>query len=321
MHLSAAVAILAASSLLVACDGANARSGDRTIVAFNAGSLARPLRAALDTFALREAITIEQESAGSLETARKLTELGKVPDVIALADEEIFPQLLVPARMDWYAQFARNRMVIAYTRTSRHAREVGTSNWWRVLQRPDVEVGRSDPDLDPNGYRTMLVLQLAERHYAEPGLAARLLARSPARNVRPKETDLVGLLQAGEMDYIWSYESMAQAAGLQWIQLPPEIDLGDPARAAEYGAASIRVPGRTPGDTIVFHGEPIVYAISVPRDAPHRELGERFVAWLLSEEGRGVLRAARLDALESPQLVGEVPASLRGRLVGPGGGP
>src|SRR5512143_60138 len=44
------------------------------IVAFNAGSLARPMRTALDSFAAREQVEVRQESAGSLETARKLTE-------------------------------------------------------------------------------------------------------------------------------------------------------------------------------------------------------------------------------------------------------
>ena len=309
-----AAATLAAVSIALACDGGDASAGDRRLVVFNAGSLARPIRAALDTFATRHRVTIEQESAGSLESARKLTELDKIPDVIALADREIFPRLLVPSYMDWYAHFARNRMVVAFTDGSRHASAISPENWWRVLQRSDVEVGRSDPNLDPNGYRTLLVLQLAERRYGEPGLGDRLLARSPARNVRPKEADLVGLLQAGELDYIWSYESMAQAAGLRYVQLPPAIDLGDPSRAEEYGAASVRVAGRTPGDTLVFHGEPIVYALSIPRAAPHRELAETFVAWLLSPDGQRVLRAARLDALESPEIIGDVPAALRERL-------
>lgn len=316
MRIPAALAALIASSIVLACGGDTDPAGERRLIAFNAGSLARPMRAALDTFALRHDIVIEQESAGSLESARKLTELGKVPDVIALADREIFPQLLVPAQADWYASFARNRMVVAYTDESRYASEISPESWWRVLQRPDVEVGRSDPDLDPNGYRTLLVLQLAERHHGQPGLGERLLARSPSRNVRPKETDLLGLLQAGELDYIWSYQSMAQAAGLRYVQLAPEIDLGDPARAADYRTATVRVAGRTPGDTLVFHGEPIVYALSIPSAAPHRELAEQFVAWLLSADGRRVLRTARLDALDTPELAGEVPASLRERLGG-----
>ena len=297
-------------------DASRRRSAAGPLVVYNAGSLARPLRAALDSFARREGVTVEQESAGSLETARKLTELGHVPDVVALADAEVFPQLLVPAQTTWYAEFARNRMVIAYTERSRFAGEVSADDWWKVLQRPGVEVGRADPSLDPNGYRTLLTLQLAERFYGQPGLAARLLAAAPPRNVRPKEADLVGLLQAGELDYIWSYESIAQGAGLRYLTLPHQIDLGTPADSAYYATASVRVRGRTPRDTVEFRGTPIVYALSIPRAAPHRELGERFVAFLLSPDGRAVLRGARLHALEAPVVVGTgAPAAVTARVA------
>jgi molybdate/tungstate transport system substrate-binding protein len=295
--------------LVAACSGGDRTARDQpaergTIVAFNAGSLARPLRAALDTFARRHDVTVQQENAGSLETARKLTELGKVPDVIALADHEVFPQLLLPEHVGWYVEFARNRMVIAYTERSRHADEITGDNWYQVLARPGVEVGRADPNLDPNGYRTLLTLQLAERHYRQPGLYRRLLAAAPPRNVRPKEADLVGLLQAGELDYIWSYESIAQAAGLRFVRLPSAIDLGDPADSAFYVGAVVRVTGHTPRDTVEFRGAPIVYALSIPRRAPHPDLAARFVAFLLSEDGKRVLRQARLDALDRPVLVG-----------------
>ena len=297
-------------------DSANAAgraAGERTIVVFNAGSLARPLRAAVDSFARREGVRVEQENAGSLETARKLTELGKIPDLIALADAEVFPQLLVPDHVSWYAAFARNRMVLAYTDRSRGAAEMDSANWWRVLQRPGVAVGRADPNLDPNGYRTLLVLQLAERHYAQPGLAARLLAASPPANVRPKEADLVGLLQAGEFDYIWSYESMARATGLRFVTLPPSIDIGSVADSQRYAAASVRVAGRTPRDSLTIRGRPIVYALSVPRGAPHPALAERLAAFLLSPDGVRIMRAEQLDALFPAAIVGTgVPVALRG---------
>jgi molybdate/tungstate transport system substrate-binding protein len=287
-----------------------------TLTVFNAGSLARPMRAALDSFARRENVTVEQESAGSLESARKITELGKVPDVIALADEEVFPQLLVPEHARWYAGFARNRMVLAYTDRSTHADEIDASNWFDVLARPGVEVGRADPNLDPNGYRTLLVLQLAERHYRRPGLAARVLAAIPARNVRPKEADLVGLLQVGEMDYVWSYESIARGVGLRYLALPHEIDLGDLADSALYRDASVRVTGKSPTDSITFRGRPIVYALTIPTRAPSPALAERFVAFLLAPEGVAILRAAKLDALDRPVLVGDgVPAAVA-RLAG-----
>ncbi|MGH7695081.1 MAG: hypothetical protein ACRENH_08870, partial [Gemmatimonadaceae bacterium] len=52
------------------------------LIVYTAGSLARPIRAALDSFVATANVAVDLESAGSLETARKLTELGKIPDVI-----------------------------------------------------------------------------------------------------------------------------------------------------------------------------------------------------------------------------------------------
>lgn len=304
--------LLAAAALLAGCRGRGS-DGDSAgrIVVFNAGSLAIPVRAALDSFAAREHVTIAQENAGSLETARKLTDLGHIPDVIALADYEVFPQYLMPAQTEWYLDFARNRMVLAYTPKSRFADEINAENWWKIVQRPGVQVGRSDPNLDPNGYRTLLTMQLAEKHYGVPGLYDTLLAHAPRNNMRPKEADLVGLVQAGEMDYIWSYESLASAAGLKFVQLPAAIDLSSPADSASYATAQVRVRGKTPGDTVTFRGQPIVYALSIPKKAPHPELAERFVAYLISGDGARIMRATGLDVLDAPIVVGSgVPAAV-----------
>jgi molybdate/tungstate transport system substrate-binding protein len=278
---------------------------DGPLVVFNAGSLARPIRAALDTFAVREGVRFEQEQAGSLETARKVTELGRVPDVIALADYEIFPQLLVPEHTSWYARFARNRMVLAHTHRSRHANEITPANWWQVILRPGVETGHSDPNLDPAGYRSLLVMQLAERYYRQPGLAARLRRAVPARNVRPKEIDLVALLETAELDYAFEYESVARGASLSFLALPDSISLGNLSDSVFYETAVVRVVGRRPGDSLTVRGEPIVYALSIPRRAAHPQLAERFVMFLMSEDGRRVLRANHLDALDSAVITGE----------------
>jgi len=302
-----------AALLTVGCGGERASKGtasdslggdDRRIVVYNAGSLALPLRAALDSFAAREPVTVEQENAGSLETARKLTELGKIPDIVAVADYEVIPLLLIPQHASWYAKFAHNRMVLAYQDRSRGASEINTGNWWQVVTRPGVQVGRADPSLDPNGYRTLLVWQLAERFYKQPGLEAKFLATAPQRNVRPKEADLVGLLQAGEFDYIWSYESIAQGAGLRYVTLPPEIDLSAPQDSAAYAVASTRVAGKTPRDSVTMRGQPIVYAFTVPTRAPHPEVAARFAAYLASPDGRRVLRGAKLDVLDRYEVVG-----------------
>ena len=301
-----------AALLLAACgpsaDGRAAETRD-TVVVYSAASLAVPLRATLDSFASPSGTVIQQENGASLELARRITELHRIPDLILLADQEVFPQLLVPGATSWFARFARNRMVVAYTNKSRYASELTAESWRRVLLRPDVVVGRTDPALAPAGYRTLLLYRLAESFYHDPGLASRLEARTPPRLMRGNASELAALLSAGELDYIVDYESLARATGLKYLTLPPEIDLGDAARAADYARASVRVVhGR---DTVVRTGAPILYGASVPRDAPHRAAGIRALAFLLGERGRTLLRARAVDALETPEMVGDsVPAEL-----------
>jgi len=298
--LPAAVVLLAAA--LVAC-GPNAPGARRdTVVVYVAASLAQPVRAVADSFARRTGAVVLIESGGSLEHARKLTELRRVPDVLLLADHEVFSELLMPAHVAWYAQFARNRMVIAYTARSRFAAEITVQNWREVLQRPGVEIGRPDPDRAPAGYRALLLLRLAESHYRDPGLGARILARSPPRNMRGNAAELAGLLRLGELDYIFEYESLARSHKFRFVTLPREIDLSDTALAQRYAAARVRVAGRSPRDSVTFVGGPILYGLSIPARAPHRAAAARFVDYLLGA-GKGALRAANVDLLEVPRVV------------------
>ncbi len=306
---------LAAPALLTAC---TTREIPPTVVVFHAGSLARPLRVAIDSFSARTSTPVVTIAAGSLEMARRITDLDDVPDIIALADEVVFPALLMPAEVRWYATFARNRMVIAHGPGARHVTELDTLTWWRVLSRSDVEVGRSDPTLDPAGYRALMALRLAEALYAEPDIARGVLARSPPRNVRPKSSDLIALVQAGDLDYAFVYESSARSAGLRWLPLPAAVNLGDDSRAASYASVSMRVPSTRRGDTIVVRGAPIRYAISIPERARHRAAAEQLMAFLLSPEGIATMRRAGLDAIQ-PTLVGSgVPATVQ-RAVDDGG--
>jgi molybdate/tungstate transport system substrate-binding protein len=297
-----------AIALTAACGGGGAAAARDTVVVYVAASLAQPMRAVADSFARRSGATVLMESGGSLEHARKLTELHRTPDVLALADHEVFPQLLMPAYVESYVEFARNRMVVAYTARSRFANEIRAANWREVLQRPGVEVGRPDPDRAPAGYRTLLVLRLAEVHYRDPGLAARLLARSPPRNMRGNAAELAGLLELGEFDYIFEYESLARSHGFPYVTLPREIDLGDPSLAGQYSRVSVRVAGQTPRDSVTFTGAPILYGLAVPRDAPHPAAARRFVEFLLGA-GKADLRAASVDMLDTARVVSAAAAA------------
>jgi molybdate/tungstate transport system substrate-binding protein len=269
-----------------------------TVVIFDAGTLAVPLKTVFDSFAVSHPAVLQQENAGSLETARKLIDLGKTPDVIALADYDIFPRLLMPKHTTWYTIFARNRMVLAYSATAKGAHDLTATNWWQVITKPGVEVGRSDPNLDPAGYRALLVFQLAEIEYRHPGLATALQGTASARDVRPKSADLVALLQTGELDYAFVYESTAQDAHLSYMSLPAHLNLGEPADSAFYARASVRVVGATPKDTIEIKGAPIRYGLSIPTAAPHPTAAKQFVDYLLSPTGVRIMRSRHLDALD-----------------------
>lgn len=280
------------------------------LLVFNAGSLAKPMGELLRAFAARHpGVEPRQENAGSVESARKLTELDRIPDLLAVADADVIEQLLIPRHATWSAAFARNAMVLAYTDSSRFAREITPLNWHWILRRPGVRTGRSDPALDPNGYRTLMVLQLTERATGERGLAAAVERAMPKRYMRPKEADLVALLQAGELDYIWSYRSIAMTNGLRAVDLPAEVDLADPARAALYGTATVTLPATPRRGPVTFRGAPIVYALTIPTQAPSPALAAAFVRFVLGPEGQRVLVANGFTLLERPLVRGAAAAA------------
>ncbi|HEY4218921.1 MAG TPA: extracellular solute-binding protein [Gemmatimonadaceae bacterium] len=310
--LAAAVAL----ATLISTDRAAARSSYRETTAqdsagpllvMNAASVTQPMKAVLDSFAARTNMRYALEPGASLEIARRVTELHREPDVIVLADPEVFPQLLMPAYTNWYALFGRNRIVLAYTAKSRGAAEINAQNWRTIIQRPGVETGRADPNTDPSGYRTLLTFQLAEQFYHEPGLGKRLLAAAPERNVRPREADQVGLLQTHELDYIWTYQNLADNDKLKYVQLPDAIDLGAPADSSIYAHASTRVVGKRPGDSLTVRGAPILFAVSSGRTAPHAAAAKRFIDYMLSADGQRILRGQHFDALAKPITVGTRP--------------
>lgn len=275
-----------------------------TVVLFIAASLTKPLQPALDAFAAKNDIVIQRESGASLEHVRKITELHRTPDLLLLADADVFPRFLVPQYASWYAEVARNRMVVAFTDKSKHGKEIRASNWTKVLSGNDVQVGRTDPNLAPVGYRTLLTLQLAERFYKQPGLAKTLLDHAPERNIRPNAAELAALLAAGELDYIYDYQSVAESNGFKFVRLPHEIDLGDPADAALYATASATVRGSEPGAKATFKGQPILYGAAIPKSAPHARAAAMLYRYLTSPEVVATLRKAHVDMLGHPIVHG-----------------
>ncbi|MDI3474345.1 MAG: molybdate/tungstate transport system substrate-binding protein [Thermococcaceae archaeon] len=126
--------------------------------------------------------------------------------------------------------------------------------------------------------------------------------------IRPKETDLTGLVESGSLDYFFIYKSVAEQHNLSYITLPDEINLKDFSKADYYGQVEITL-GST-GKTI--KAKPIVYGVTVLKDAPNRELAIEFLKFLLGEEGRKLFEENNQDFLNPPVAFGNVPEEIRG---------
>jgi len=309
-----AVLALAGCAPAPAADPSDQSVLEGKLIIFHAGSLTVPVKALSEAFQARHpGVTFETEAAGSRTTARKVSELGREADIVMSADYTVIDNLLIPDFADWNIRFARNTMVIAYPDGAQYAGEINGDNWYEILTREGVVYGHSDPNADPCGYRTLLVWQLAEAHYGVPGLNGTLEEHCPPENVRPKETDLIALMQSGDMDYAFEYRSIAVQHGLNFVELPDEINLSKVEQASFYGQATVEVSGTEPGTTITQVGKPIVYGVTISKNAPSPELALEFVKFLLGPEGQAIMEAQGQPPIVPP-VAGDrdaLPAALR----------
>jgi len=257
-------------------------SGD--LIIFHAGSLSVPMKEVAAEFnKLYPNVKVLMESAGSVASARKITDLNRPCDILASADHTVIDNMLIPNYADWDIRFVSNEMSIVYQESSRYAAQINAGNWYDLLLKKDVVFGRADPNSDPCGYRTVQTLQLAEKYYKKPGLA-KTFTEKDQNNMRPKEVDLIALLESGSTDYIFIYKSVAIQHKLKYIVLPDEINLKSQANAALYATALTEINGKEPGKKETVKGEPMIYGITIIRDAPNKAAAQAFLEFLLSKD-------------------------------------
>jgi len=269
-------------------DVGNGKFAGRLVI-FHAGSLTIPMEAMSKAFCQQHpGVDVFCESAGSRHCARKICDLGKRCDVMASADGKVIKNLLMPKFAGWYIEFANNELVLVYN--AKKMGQVTIENLPdKLLQRDNIY--RSDPDLDPCGYRTLMVWQLMEKYYNRPGLYDKLLVISGANKTRPKETDLLSLFEIGQIDCFFIYRSVAQQHSLAYLELPDEVNLSDPKLADLYAQAKVEVSGSTPGETLTLTGAPIVYGLTIPVNSEQPELAAAFVRFMVGREGQKILES------------------------------
>ncbi len=277
---------------------------------FHAGSLSVPMQELEEKFeTLHPNVDVQREPAGSRACIQKITELNKQSDILASADYTLIPSMMMPEYTNWYLAFAKNQIVIAYTDDSKYSSEVNSDNWYEILRRPDVTFGFSNPNDDPCGYRSVMVTQLSEAHYADESIFDDLMGDNTAITMtfengtytavmpaseyiepntkkimmRSMEVELSSALEIGEIDYFYIYRSVAVQHGFKFMELPPQIDLSSVDYADEYNTVKVRT-----ADGKIVVGTPIVYGITIPDNAMQPELGIEFIKLLLSADGQNV---------------------------------
>lgn len=312
--------LLVYSLIIIALSGCGKRTkpAARDLIIFHAGSLSVPFGMLREKYQkMHPDVRVLLEPAGSLVCARKITELKKPCDIMASADYFVINELLIPGYAQWGIRFATNEIVIAYTEKSKYSTIINDTNWTDVLLRDDVIYGRADPDNDPCGYRTVFTFMLAARYYAIEGLEGKFLAKNKDY-IRPKEVDLVALMESNAIDYMFQYKSVAIQHGLKYIELPDEISLGNPEMNDLYSTVRLEVNGSKPGEIITVKGEYINYSLTVLDSAPQKETALDFVSFAFSEEGMEVFRASGQEPLspvstDQPQKIPQLLVKFLGR--------
>ena len=132
-----------------------------------------------------------------------------------------------------------------------------------------------------------------------------ILETSAGSNVvlRGASIQLVALLESGDLDCAFEYESVARQHGLSYVSLPAAIDLGDPARRDAYGKVRVQLDFRRFASVRPeFTGDMIRYAFTIPANAPQPELARQFAAFLLGPDARRILAADHQPLLTPPEL-------------------
>ncbi|NPA74906.1 MAG: tungstate ABC transporter substrate-binding protein WtpA [Euryarchaeota archaeon] len=300
-------------------------NGGESITVLAAGSLAVPFSKIAQVYEKEYGIKVNIETAGSIQTVKKVSELHRKADIVAVADYNAIQSYLVPNYTSWYIKFAKNALVVVYTPHSKYASEINGTNWMSILSRKDVRIGFSSPNDDPCGYRSVMMFYLASKLYnstifrdvvenntgirVNNGIItvpddSQLLNLTGKVFIKQKSVALLGDLESGDIDYAIEYMSVAKQHGLKYITLPDDINLSNSSKSNIYKEAVVQL-----ADGKKIQGGPINYGITVPNNAPHRDAAYKFVNLLIGKKGREIMDECGQPPMYEP--VGKVPEEIK----------
>jgi molybdate/tungstate transport system substrate-binding protein len=319
-----------------------------------AGSLMNPFADLAKAYqAEHPEVEIQTEAHGSIQAIRQVSEVHMLMDVVASADAALIPMLMYQAPVpetgkpyaNWHIRFATNHIGLAYTAKSKYANEINSDNWFKIIARSDVKLGLADPRFDAIGYRALMTLQLAKAAYGKPTILEdvilgqfktpvtmdmqndraiihipEILESKPASSIvlRGASMQEIALLESGDVDYAFEYESVIAQDKLNLVKLPDAVNLGSLQYAKQYGQVQVQLDyKRFASVKPEFNGEVIGYGLTIPSNAPHPKQAEEFIAFVLGPKGRAIMEADQHPLITPPQTdnLNALPASLQALCV------
>lgn len=313
---------------------------NQKLTVYHAGSLSAAFKPLFAAFTCRTGIQITEVLGSSVGLARQCVAAATHCDLYATADYTNIDLFLKPKGFaDFNIVFAKGRMVLAYSAKDTAAKNLAIADpnsgpfhppdsipkasvdWYKILTSPGVAIGGALPFMDPGGYRSYLIFQLAQEYYKQPLLYDKLMSHVvvPGPNV-PHSVSQLGTLY----DFQLTYEHNARATAqndpdYRYVDLPAEINLSDPAKDPYYTKNAVVVlPGlESPGSvqTVPVYGANVAWGITLLKDAPDRDNGIKFLQMLLGPAGTAALNengpAPISPAQVTPEDFGKLPAPLR----------
>src|ERR1035438_6134582 len=234
---------------------------------------------------------------------------------------------LEPKFTSWYIPYAGTSMVVAYNPNSKYASQFkafadGTkplSGLFTLLETPGLKLGRTDPNIDPQGRDFIEMLELAQSYYHLPSEeVSKILGTSDFGSASSSqiyaESSLDSTLQSGQLDASSAFITQAIELHLPYIKLPDAISLASAADAAQYAKATVTITVK--GAKTMKSGSPQVIDITVIGKPTPAAIA--FVKYTLSAAGLAQYKTGGFTLL-SPTVVGgssAVPAAVKSELGG-----
>ncbi len=315
-----------------------APSSNQQLIIYRAGSLTRAFQPLEKTFTCQTGVRVKDMPMGSVDAGRQITAGGQACDLYAPADYLDIDLFMNPAGYaNFDVVFAHGRMVLAYSASSLALKKLppiveagspafhapnsipkAAANWYEILTSAGVAIGGGNWFLDPGAYRAPMIFQLATEYYRVPNLYNNLLEHLVIMGQNS------GAVLGKQFDFQFTYEHNARAtavanADYQYVDLPDELNLSNPAKGAYYRQHAIVVlPGLgTPqsAKTVAVPGARVAWGITMLKDAPNKQNAIKFIELLLGPAGTAALNENGPDplspALVSPQDFKTLPEALR----------